>query len=146
MIDKDIRVVVPTDHAKFEIEIYINDPSVPDGIRKLDLGLLNQTRGVTYLPLRNSLLVDSKELNNQFAQINVSGNIDSELLDINKGVIVKLKTVNNDHYRYHLTSAKESETEYAPLFEPVINFTNIENGIGLFSAFSATRDTLDFSF
>ena len=142
--DRDVMISTDASHTHYEIEAFVYDLTEPTRIRKLDLVVKNRTDGLTNIEYRNSVLVQSKVLNNQFAVLNISADLDLSTKDINEGVILKLKTVTADHYRYHITVAKEIEAIYAPLSEPVIDFTNIENGIGLFSGFSSTSNTLVF--
>lgn len=145
IIDNDVQLSVDPAHSHYEIEAYIYNPESINNLQKLDLSIINTMKGITVLPNRNSVIVESKELNNQFIRLNISDSFSSDLLAVNEGIIIKLKTVTPDHFRYHITLAKELETSYAPLFEPVINFTNIENGIGLLSGFSSISETLEFT-
>jgi len=143
-VDKDIIVTTDVSHDHYEIEAFVYNPKEPTNVEKLTVRTIERTTGVTNVDYRNSVLVQSRKLNNQYAVLNISASLDLELQDINEGINLKLKTVNADHYQYHLTVAKEYETIYAPLSEPVINFTNIENGIGLFSGFSSVTEVLEF--
>ncbi len=143
-LDEDLQFSVDVSHPHYELEVYIVDPESVGNLKKIPVSLINSIKGVTPLPNRTSLLIDSKELNNQFVQVNITDSFDASLAELNEGIIVKLKTVSQDHFRYHITLAKELETSYAPLFEPVINYTNIDNGIGLLSGYSSSRHIIEF--
>lgn len=143
-INKKLKLTTDVNHTYFELEAYINNPSAIGGIQKLDINLPSRTKGVLELANRKSLLIDSKKLNNQYIIADVTGGVDLDVKDSSQGVLLKLKTVNEDHYKYHKTLAKEMESLYAPLSEPVINYSNVVNGIGLFTAYSSTVDTLAF--
>ncbi len=144
IIDKDIKISTDESHRYFEVEAYVIDPNDDTSFKKISIQPIHSVKGVLPLPERKSILIESKELNSQFAFLNLQATIDVNLLDINEGVYLKLKTVTEDHYRYHFTLAKEIESTYAPLSEPVVNYTNIDDGIGLFSGFSSTVHTLPF--
>jgi len=61
-------------------------------------------------------------------------------------VIVKLLTVNADIYRYIISFNLNQETQYDPFAQPVQIYSNIENGLGIFSGYTMYSDTLLFNF
>ncbi len=69
---------------------------------------------------------------------------DPELLEITAQQIVKIKllTVNEDIYRYITSYNLNQESEYDPFAQPVQIFTNVENGLGLFSGYTMHVDSL----
>lgn len=58
-------------------------------------------------------------------------------------IIIELRTVSKDYYDYYLTIKKKFDNQGNPLAEPIIDFTNIENGFGVFAGFSVVIDSID---
>lgn len=55
---------------------------------------------------------------------------------------IKLLTVNEDIYRYITSYNLNQNSKYDPFSQPVQIFTNIENGLGLFSGYTMDVDSL----
>jgi len=64
----------------------------------------------------------------------------------NLQVKVKLLSISEDIYRYIVSYNLNQETEYDPFAQPVQVFTNIENGLGLFSGYTMYVDSLTLDF
>ncbi|MCB0662319.1 MAG: DUF4249 domain-containing protein [Saprospiraceae bacterium] len=61
----------------------------------------------------------------------------------NGRIIIELRSVTEDYYDYLTSIKRQHDRSNNPLSEPAIDFTNIENGYGLFTGFSVSRDTID---
>jgi len=145
-IDMTIRFSVNTNHQYFEIVPYIVDlDDFLDPIKEINLELLNQYPGVICIPHRTSIFIDSRQNKGQFIDGAISTTIPEDVLLNSENILFKLKTINKDHYLYHVNLAKRYETTNAPISEPVISYTNIENGLGLFSGYSSTVDTISLN-
>ena len=59
---------------------------------------------------------------------------------------VKLLTVNEDIYRYITSYNLNQQTKYDPFAQPVQIYSNIENGLGLFSGYTMYVDSLILDF
>ena len=59
---------------------------------------------------------------------------------------VKLLTVTEDIYRYIISYNLNQKTKYDPFAQPVQIYSNIENGLGLFSGYTMDVDSLVLNF
>ncbi len=59
-------------------------------------------------------------------------------------LIVVIKSINEDLFKYNKSLQLYQETNGNPFGEPVQVFTNIENGIGIFSGYSETTKVIEF--
>jgi hypothetical protein len=57
-------------------------------------------------------------------------------------VYVQLHVINEDYFEFLLSLEKYNETYENPFAEPVMVFSNIENGLGLFSSYSTYTDSI----
>ena len=60
-------------------------------------------------------------------------------------IYVNLHSVSEDFFDFVLSYSKYQDTEYNPFAEPVNVFSNIENGFGLFTAYSTSTDSITFN-
>lgn len=58
--------------------------------------------------------------------------------------IIELRSVSEDYFLYHASLARQAQAGSDPLSEPVILFTNIQNGYGVFGGFVSRFFALDF--
>lgn len=56
--------------------------------------------------------------------------------------IVELHTITYDHYKYRKSYDAYRDAEDNPFAEPVLVFSNVKNGYGVFSTFDLARDTI----
>jgi hypothetical protein len=56
--------------------------------------------------------------------------------------IVEMNSITTDHYKYRKSLGTYRDNEDNPFSEPVLVFTNIKNGYGIFSSFTIARDTI----
>jgi hypothetical protein len=57
-------------------------------------------------------------------------------------IYANLLSVSKEFYDYVITRSKYSEAQNNPLAEPVNVFSNVKNGYGIFSSFSASQDSV----
>ncbi|MBI3135364.1 MAG: DUF4249 domain-containing protein [Bacteroidetes bacterium] len=57
-------------------------------------------------------------------------------------VAIGLRSVSEDYFKYSVSHSKYQETQGDPFAQPVQVYTNVENGFGIFGAYSAFTDTL----
>lgn len=53
----------------------------------------------------------------------------------------ELRTVTEDYYNFHVSLSRQKESNKGPFTLPVTTFSNIENGYGLFGAYSTVLDS-----
>jgi Neuraminidase (sialidase) len=56
--------------------------------------------------------------------------------------VVELHTITYDHYKYRKSYDAYRDAEDNPFAEPVLVFSNVKNGYGVFSTFDLARDTI----
>lgn len=64
----------------------------------------------------------------------------------NYQIKVKLLSISEDIYKYIISYNLNQETEYDPFAQPVQIYTNIEDGLGLFSGYTMVVDSLSIDF
>lgn len=57
-------------------------------------------------------------------------------------VVVGLRSVSEDYYKYSISLSKYQQTQGDPFAQPVQVYSNIEKGYGIFGAYSVYSDTL----
>lgn len=63
-----------------------------------------------------------------------------------KGEVVgELRTVSKSYYLYHTSLARQIANKDRPFVEPVSVYSNIENGLGIFSGYAQYRDSVSIS-
>lgn len=55
---------------------------------------------------------------------------------------VELRTVSDDYYRFYSTVGRQQDNPGPPFSEPVIVFTNVEDGRGIFAGYNAALDSV----
>jgi hypothetical protein len=55
---------------------------------------------------------------------------------------VELRTVSEPYYRFYSSLARQQNSPGEPYAEPVIVYSNIENGKGLFAAYNVSKDSI----
>ncbi len=56
--------------------------------------------------------------------------------------VIELHTITYDHYKYRKSYDAYRDAEDNPFAEPVLVFSNVKNGYGVFSTFDLVRDTI----
>lgn len=57
-------------------------------------------------------------------------------------LLVELRATSDDYYRYHRSISDAFRSSGEPVDQPVIIYTNVENGYGIFGAYSSVRDSI----
>ena len=56
--------------------------------------------------------------------------------------VVELNNITSDHYKYRRSYTAYQDAEENPFAEPVLLFTNVKNGYGIFSTYNLAIDTI----
>lgn len=121
----------------------INDASThsPTGIPKIFQvrDVLDNVTAVYALYNEDGLLIDSEKLSSNTFRIKVStldpiNTLTQEVGNLN----IELRGVNESYYKYYEKKSQQSEVDNSPFGTPVPVFTNIENGLGFFGAYTTT--------
>lgn len=63
--------------------------------------------------------------------------------ELQKGKVVgELRTVSKAYYLYHTSLSRQIANKDRPFVEPITVYSNIENGLGIFSGYSVHRDSV----
>ncbi|NNF33012.1 MAG: DUF4249 family protein [Saprospiraceae bacterium] len=65
-----------------------------------------------------------------------------ESKEVLKTLNIRIHSVTESYYRYHLALSKQLKLEGRKAIEPVIDYTNINNGYGFIGAFVASSDSI----
>jgi hypothetical protein len=109
------------------LKMFIFDPNAPVSFFINNRGALVNDRTFNGEDKKLTFRVDFDKLRNQ---------------NDNGRIIVELRSVTEDYYDYLLSIKRQYDRSTNPLSEPAIDFTNIENGYGIFTGFSVSRDTI----
>jgi hypothetical protein len=99
--------------------------------------VLEGIEGSTYSRHRNALLINRHKTNTDLVfaiQGTISANVDVSF----KEAEFELVTITEDAYNYYKAHSKQLDAQSAAISEPVISYSNFENGLGLFTGFSST--------
>lgn len=105
--------------------------------RVFQTGEERTSRFSLYFP--QQLFEDGNFIENKLALRGIRLNVYQSLLYKDKKIHIKYLNTDEGYYRYHKT-IEDSESEN-PLSEPIINYSNIENGLGIFASYTALSKT-----
>ncbi|MEZ5057169.1 MAG: DUF4249 domain-containing protein [Saprospiraceae bacterium] len=112
------------------LKMYTFDPNAP----------------VTFYINNRGALVSDRSFNGTTKKLNFRADLEKiRSNDDNAKIIIELRSITEDYYDYFMSIKRQNDQSTNPLSEPVIDFTNIENGFGLFTGFSVSRDTLSLN-
>jgi hypothetical protein len=57
-------------------------------------------------------------------------------------LFVELRTISEDYYRFYSSVGRQQDNPGPPYSEPVIVFTNVEDGRGIFAGYNSARDSI----
>lgn len=60
-------------------------------------------------------------------------------------VVGELRTVSKDYYLYHTSLSRQIANKDRPFVEPINVYSNIENGLGIFSGYALYRDSVSIT-
>jgi len=108
-----------------------NDPVINKNEQEF---MLNGNYGVTFS--------DEMFKNSEYT-LNLSSSIYKDVYENNDiYIIVKLMTISQDIYRYIISHNLNEQIGDDPFAQPVQVYSNVENGLGLFSGYTLDADTL----
>lgn len=138
------RFTVDVNSPYYEVKAYTSYTE-DNGLiveKPLEFELVGNQSGILKMDHRSSILIETASNKGQYITIEIDDEVSDLVLAHSEHVYFKVHTVNEHHYRYHENKAKRIESANAPISEPVIYYTNIENGLGLFSGYSTKIDSL----
>lgn len=93
---------------------------------------------------RGGFLFDDSEQNGQ--QLNYTFQFQTSTSNINEKLgklYVELRTVSEDYYLFNQSISNAFQSSGEPVDQPVIIYSNVENGFGIFAGYSVVKDSLD---
>lgn len=147
----NINIPSPDDPTCFYqlVPSLLNPNLMAQGIEQYDaveskfIEILSNQNALTKLIHKNGIFIDNSKLQSDAIDIKLTflANVDNyELID---HVMFSLKTINTESMMYHDQTDRELRLASLPLDEPLTSMSNIENGHGLFGAYSASTVIFD---
>ncbi|WP_235295920.1 DUF4249 family protein [Portibacter marinus] len=140
----EVQIRVPlkeSEHRYFVVKPFFRNA---DGERE-DL-LIKEIRsgknGCYYSKFNEGLLVDTDKISDDIALTLVNEKfipVQFELEEIH----FELVTITGHAYQYYKSYSKQVASQTVSLSEPVISYSNFENGLGLFTGYSSTINTIE---
>lgn len=118
---------ISDDFQKFEIE----EPTV-------------EKNAVKQFYLEEGIFVDMTKLSGNEITIRVSTLIPVKPGALIKNIFFETRSTTKDYYQYLQTRAKQTQQEDGGFSAPITNFTNIDNGLGIFAGYSSSTHSIKF--
>jgi hypothetical protein len=101
--------------------------------------------GVAVHPIyhMDGIFIDPSRLEMGYIDINIES--DDLVLDPNvvlASIYTTFSSVSESYYRYHIAQSKKLKQNGKNPIEPVIDYSNIENGYGFLGSFTSSRDSI----
>lgn len=140
---KEFSITAEVNLAELESDYFILKPIYHNGSEDefLDVNYVIQGNGGTrYSKYHNGLLVNSAKAND-IVRINMSNRSPIETDFVVEEISFEVVAITEDGYNYFSAFNKQLDAESVALSEPVISYSNFENGLGLFTGYSTTKST-----
>lgn len=123
--------------AKYLVDKIEYQPGLmPVTVDKIEVG----GAAVHRLYHKEGLLIDASRLEDNTVTLTTSNN-DLDVDEFIKSIYTDLKVVTESYYKYHINLSKQLKADGNSIIEPVIDYSNIENGHGFFGSFVASKDS-----
>ena len=109
-----------------------------DELARNNLQILTDDNGIMQFIHKNGIFIDNSKLETITVGLQLVYFADLQFIDNVKSVSFTLRTINQESMIYHENTDRELRTSSLPLDEPQISANNIENGYGLFGAYSSS--------
>ena len=113
-----------------------------DQLSKNQVKVLSEDSGINEFIHKNGIFIDNSRIDDNTVDLEIIFIVpvlNSSLLD---SITFTLNTINREYMVYHENTDREIRVSSLPLDDPQISDTNIENGYGLFGAYSSSKITL----
>lgn len=106
--------------------------------------VLDNKNAVNTLYLEEGVFVDITKFSGSEFTVRVS-----TLIPVKSGTLIKqlhfeTRSTTKDYFRYHKTRARQLESSEAAYSSPITDFSNIENGLGVFAGYSVSTHSIKF--
>ncbi len=109
-----------------------------DELSRNNVKILSAQTGITELIHKNGIFIDNSRLDDKTLRLELEFGISVQNESLVDSIAFTLNTLNKEFMEYHENTDRELRTSVLPLDEPQISETNIQNGYGLYGAFSSS--------
>ncbi len=99
--------------------------------------ILSSNEGMYFSSVNEGLLIDADKISEDISLSLVNAQQVPVTYDVSE-ITFELRTITAEAYTYFKTYARQMSSQTASLSEPVISYSNFENGLGLFSGYAST--------
>jgi len=107
-------------------------------LSKEDVKVLTTGNGIQQFIHKSGIFIDNSRLDDNTIQLMLSFDVFPLYEEYIESITFTLNSVNSDFMEYHENTDRELRTSALPLDDPQISANNIQNGYGLFGAFSSS--------
>lgn len=125
------------------IPTYSIEGGLDDGRIRITEVLDNQNAVEDFF-LQEGIYVDLSKLDGNTIKVNVTTLEPFSAAEKISFINLETRSLTEEYYRYHRTLHKQAKYGQS-LSTPVTNYTNIENGLGVFAGYSSTKHQLKFN-
>ena len=90
----------------------------------------------------NGMLIDASKLGGDLV-VNITNAEEIHVSDNITDLDLELITITKEAYQFHRSFSKQIASKDVSISEPVISYSNFENGLGLFSGYSSSKETFE---
>ena len=109
-----------------------------DDLSKSEIKILTDDDGFKQFIHKNGIFIDNTKIETNTVSLELIYLTNVLFIDNIDSVSFALRTINEEYMVYHENTDRELRTSSLPLDEPQISANNIENGYGLFGAYSTS--------
>lgn len=140
-LQKEFTLSLDIDFKDLSYPKYILKPYFINAQGENEALLVKSIRGegdcALYSKELSGIIVDAEKLSGKLSLELTNDALASIDTEVSK-VFFEVNTITEEGYRYYVAFSRQSNAQAAAISEPVISFTNFENGLGLFTGYSST--------
>lgn len=121
---------------------FLNDHGVEESL--IIKQILSGGKGARPSRFNAGILVDREKLEGHLRVVLVNKNHVKLDLKIYDNIFFEIQTITEHAYAYFKALSRQVDAQSAVVAEPVISYTNFENGLGLFTGYSSSITKLKF--
>lgn len=120
----------------------------PQQIEYVEIGgssieVLDNKNAIDQYIHKNGIFIDYSKLQTNEINLRVTLQVASSQVDLLDHFELKLNTINSESMNYHEYTNREIRSDALPFNEPLINYSNVNSGLGLFTATSNSQKRVD---
>lgn len=103
---------------------------------------LSGNKGVAYSNVLKGIIVDAESAGNSM-EVRLTNNASVPNSFDPATVVMEVKYISEEAFNYYSSFSKQMDAQSAVLSEPVITYSNIENGLGLFTGYATLHQEFE---